>query len=168
MAEPGAYSWNPFALERAHWLRGFRQTRGRRVGLARGVPSQPGGSLQLALQAGGCTGWVDKGPVHPTTLGGGSRPESPGCPSIPLPQSWRLCSTQDKNWGPRRCLGGWARLHSVKISFDSLLPVSGCGEGSKSPRPRLCPGNGRSRGVSIPSLSISLAPTASSFPTSRP
>lgn len=55
--------------------------------MARGVPSQPGGSLQLALQAGGCTGWVDKGPVHPTTLGGGHVQRALGVPLYPFPRA---------------------------------------------------------------------------------
>ena len=55
-----------------------------------------------------CTARVDEGlTVSQAALGpgaGGPLPEAPGCPSAPLPQSWRIPSSQDKN-GPTQ--GPW-------------------------------------------------------------
>lgn len=74
-----------------------------------------------------CTGRVDEGlTVRHAALGvgaGGPHPEAPRCPSAPLPQRWRIPSSQDKNGstqGPREPV-----TPSVcqEIDFGSRLPV---------------------------------------------
>ena len=76
---------------------------------------------------------------------GGLHSEAPRCPSAPLPQSWRIPSSRDKNGSMQ---GPWELVTPPvcqEIDFGSRLLVSGCGKRGESCQPGACPGNSKSR-----------------------
>ena len=83
----------------------------RRVGLAHGVPSQPGGSVQLALRCGAQAGWMRASPCAMQLWGRGQgvcTQRLPGVPLHPFPRAGAYPAPGTRT-GPCRGLGSWSR-----------------------------------------------------------